>query len=324
MPDGQKKKCAHCVCLILLAAGCAQGGADSGFDWSIPGDIESEASSGGDYDDASALGALSLVPSSAPTTPSVASPSGQTVASAQSADAGILSPEPEGALDPEGELDDGSPGDAFSGDASIDDAPEEEASWQDAASGASPDSVVYVPAVLGDLLITEVMFAPFGPRPEAEWFEVYNTGGSPALLSGLTIIDGSMHAHTIASDIPVVAPVRAYVLLVRDRATAIANGVPAAAIVYDYGAGLSRDQGVQLDDGSDGAVSLWNEGLELTGAPYGSWGLLALGQSVELSTLQLVGSDLAESWCYAEYPWALGSDYGTPGAANDCWSGASP
>lgn len=168
------------------------------------------------------------------------------------------------------------------------------------------------------------MFAPFGPRPEAEWFEVYNTGSSPALLSGLTIIDGSMRAHTIASDIPVVAPVRAYVLLVRDRATAIANGVPAAAIVYEYGTGLTGNQGVQLDDGSDGAVSLWNEGLELTGAPYGSWGLLALGQSVELSVLQLVGSDLVESWCYAEYPWALGSDYGTPGAANDCWSGASP
>ncbi len=329
MLDGRKAKCVHGAWLLLLVAGCAQGGADSGFGWSIPGDIESEAATGGDNDEGAGLGVLPFDPSNASPAPSGASPSSQPLASAQSDDAGVPGTDPEGAssADPEGSLDAASPSDAVNDDASIDDAQAQEAPGQDATSGASgassESSVPYAPAALGDLLITEVMFAPFGPRPEAEWFEVYNTGNAPALLSGLTIIDGSMHAHTIASGSPVVAPVRAYVLLVRDRATAVANGIPAAAIVYEYGAGLSRDRGVQLDDDSAGAVSLWNEGLELTGAPYGSWGLLALGQSVELGMLQLVGSDLAESWCYAEYPWALGSDYGTPGAPNDCWTGTS-
>jgi hypothetical protein len=241
-------------------------------------------------------------------------------------------------------VDDASVDDASVDDASLDNAAADEASvafagTQDDDSGialasasmppplptpAAPD--VSVPA-LGDLLITEVMFAPIGPRPRAEWFEVYNTADTPKLLSGLTIIDGSMHEHTIASGAsgaPVVALPGAYVLLVRDRATAIANSLPPAAIVYEYGAGLAPDQGIQLDDGATGAISLWIAGLELAGAPYGSWGLVAVGQSVELGALQLVGSDTGTSWCYGELPWAPGSDYGTPGALNDCESATSP
>lgn len=227
-------------------------------------------------------------------------------------------------------LDDGSAGDPQAGDASSALPPEttEDGSSNPLPPAAAPptnvDGAGDVSVALGDLLITEVMFAPFGARPESEWFEVYNTGTSPVLLSGLTIIDGSMNAHTIAADAPVVAPVGTYVVLVRDRAVAIANGLPSAAIAYEYGAGLSGDQGVQLDDGPAGAVSLWSQGLELAGAPYGSWGLVALGQSLELATLQLVGSDVAESWCYAEYPWAPGSDFGTPGAPNDCQASGSP
>src|SRR5580698_6057674 len=101
MPDGQKKKCVHGVCLILLVTGCAQGGADSGFDWSIPGAVESEASSGGDYDDAAGLGALPFAPPSVSSTQSMGSPSGESVANAQSVDGGVPRTEPEGALDPE-------------------------------------------------------------------------------------------------------------------------------------------------------------------------------------------------------------------------------
>ncbi len=341
MPDGRTKKsvcrvCFACfACLACLVVGCAQGGADSEPGWSIPSEVQADASASGDENaDASWPGAPSFAPSGVLPSSSATATSSLAPASSQTTDAGIASATPEGALDD-------APAGASAGNSSVDD-PEA----MDAASGlaatffggdaaevssnppAPPpelgDPVPGESPALGDLLITEVMFAPFGPRPQAEWFEVYNTGDSPALLSGLTIIDGSMHTHTIASDLPVVAPVRAYVLLVRDRATAIASGVPSGAIVYEYGAGLAYNQGVRLDDGSSGAVSLWSAGLELTGAPYGSWGLVALGQSVELSTLQLVGSDLAETWCYAEFPWAPGSDYGTPGAANDCGCSSSP
>jgi hypothetical protein len=109
-----------------------------------------------------------------------------------------------------------------------------------------------------------------------------------------------------------------YVLFVRDLAAALVNGLPPDAIVYEYGTGVSIVDGVQLDDGPSGAVSLWDEDVELASVPYGSWGVVAFEQTLELSTLRLVGSDTAGVWCFAQSPWAIGSDFGTPGAANDC------
>jgi hypothetical protein len=162
------------------------------------------------------------------------------------------------------------------------------------------------------------MFAPFGPRPAAEWIEVCNLSAWPKRLNGLSIVDGEMNVHEIASPDPIVAEPGAYVLLVRDRATAIANGLAPTAIAYEYGADLSSTEGIILADGPSGAVSLWSDGGEIAAAPYGSWGLVAFGQSVELGVLQVIGSDTAAPWCYGEYPWAPGSDFGTPGAPNDC------
>jgi hypothetical protein len=347
MPDAQDKKSLRLVhaaalaalvsisCLASSVIGCAQGGADGEPGWSIPSGAEVDAPPSEDENtDASGPGAPAPAPSSMAPSPSGVTTSSVPQPGPQTTDAGFASADPESVLD--GALVGASAGDSSVGDPDAMAAasgPSPDLLGDGAVEGSSnaasspPDGTDPLPGAspaLGSLLITEVMFAPFGPRPQAEWFEVYNTGDSPALLSGLTILDGSMHAHTIASDPPVVAPVDAYVLLVRDRTTAIESGIPGAAIVYDYGAGLPSDQGIRLDDGSSGAVSLWNGGLELTAAPYGSWGIIALGQSVELSMLQLVGSDLAESWCYAEVPWAPGSDYGTPGAANDCGCSDSP
>jgi len=344
------------VCVAALLAACARGGAGGGPAWSITGDDEPDAPAVEGQADAFSAGSVVVASPSLPASPNVVTAAPPQLTEETSGDAKAAPEEASG--DSSG--DDASGDDASAGDASVDDASGDDTSMDDAPVGnasadeasvafagaqdddsgvalgsASPPPPLPSPAApdvfvaaLGDLLITEVMFAPIGPRPQAEWFEVYNTADTPRLLSGLTILDGSMQAHTIASGVasgaPVVAPPGAYVLLVRDRATAIANGLPPDAIVYEYGAGLAPDQGVQLDDGATGAISLWNAGLELAGAPYGSWGLVAVGQSVELSALQLVGSDTGASWCYGELPWAPGSDYGTPGAVNDCESASSP
>jgi hypothetical protein len=298
----------------------------------MPGDDELDASAPEGQVDASADDSVVVASPSLPVSPSGVTPVTPQLTEETSGDANAASEEASSGA---------SVDDASFDDASSDEAAVAFAGAQDDDSGIALGSASTQPppapppppapdvfvAALGDLLITEVMFAPIGPRPQAEWFEVYNTADTPTLLSGLTIIDGSMRAHTIASGpsgAPVVAPPSAYVLLVRDRATAIANNLPPDAIVYEYGAGLAPDQGVQLDDGPTGALSLWNAGLELASAPYGSWGLVAVGQSVELSALQLVGSDTGASWCYGELPWAPGSDDGTPGAANDCESASSP
>jgi hypothetical protein len=330
MHDGRITK-SVCVCLMWLATACAQGGSDGWSGWSTPTEVAADALDSESEGGEPASGPGALVPSSVPPSPSLTPPPGSPSSLAspspptsEGGDAAMSSDVSEPVID------DASPGDLQAQDALSPLSPE---NTEDSSSYPSPPAAVPAATVdadadisagLGDLLITEVMFAPFGPRPESEWFEVYNTGTSPVLLSGLTIIDGSMNAHTIAADPPVVAPVTTYVLLVRSREVAIASGLPSAAIAYEYGSGLRSDQGVQLDDGPTGSVSLWSEGLELAGAPYGSWGLVALGQSLELATLQLVGSDVAESWCYAEYPWGPGSDFGTPGAPNDCQICGSP
>jgi hypothetical protein len=210
--------------------------------------------------------------------------------------------------------------------------PLDAASHDEAADGAdepspadvTPDDPDAAPPVIastaspGDLLITEIMFAPWGPEPQSEWFEIYNTSVDPKLLSGLTLQDGYPRTHVIAADPPVVIPSQTYVVLVRDRAVAVANVVPDAAIAYEYGAGLAPGEGIQLENDASGALSLWNGSTLLANVPYGPWGLTSYGQSIELDALDLDGSDDAASWCLAENAWAAGSDDGTPGSDNDC------
>jgi hypothetical protein len=170
----------------------------------------------------------------------------------------------------------------------------------------------------GDLLITEVMFYPSGPEPQSEWFEVYNSTDTPLLLSGLTIQDGYPRAHVIASNPPVVAPPLAYVLLVRNALAATDNLLPPAAVVYEYGAGVPADQGIQLQNGAAGDVSLWSGTTMLVDVPYGPWGMASVGQSIELASLQFTSNSAQTAWCLGQYSWAAGADYGTPGRASDC------
>jgi hypothetical protein len=191
-----------------------------------------------------------------------------------------------------------------------------------AAPDSPPESTASVPSPslpqLGELLITEVMFEPSGPIPDAEWFEVFNSTDSPKLLSGLTILDGYLDAHVIASSPPVVAPAHRYVLLARNRTAAMTSGVPRACIVYEYGAGASSFTGIELG-GLSGEVSLWNGSTQLADVPHGQWTPTPVAQSIELGALQLVGSDVASNWCLAQHTWGTATDKGTPGAPNDCW-----
>jgi hypothetical protein len=185
---------------------------------------------------------------------------------------------------------------------------------------ATADAIVEETAVLpglGELLITEVMFTPSGLVPNSEWFEVLNSTDSPKLLSGLTILDGYSDPHVIAGSPPVVAPAQSYVLLVRDRAAALAGGISPACIVYEYGAAASPYGGIELA-GAGGEVSLWNGNTQLADVAYGQWIPAPHAQSLELGLLQLVGSNVASNWCLAERPWGVGTDNGTPGAPGDC------
>jgi hypothetical protein len=169
----------------------------------------------------------------------------------------------------------------------------------------------------GDLAITEVMLSPSGPEPASEWFEIYNLASSPRLLNGLTIQDGYGDTAVVTSAAAVVVPAATYGLFVRDQAAAVQTLVPAAAIVYAYGAGVAASAGIELDEGTAGDLSLWSNGTLLADVPYGMWDASWVGQSLELATPQSDATD-PNKWCIAQSPWASGSDDGTPGATNDC------
>ena len=199
---------------------------------------------------------------------------------------------------------DGATGDAGSG---------SDAASMDAASG---DAGPAAKPVQGEVLITEVMFNPTGTEPDAEWFELHNTTASPKILSGLTLTDGAARTHTIAAGVTI-AP-NAYAVFVRLRTAAATAKVPTAAILYEYGTGLTATTGIILANGTTGAIKLSDGATTIATVPYGSFAIGAVAKTLELKVLTYAGAQVAASWCAAATPWATGSDNGTPGAVGDC------
>jgi hypothetical protein len=185
------------------------------------------------------------------------------------------------------------------------------------ADGSSTGAGLPPAPVTGDLVVTEIMFQPSGPEPESEWFEIYNQASGPVLLNGLTIEDGYLDTQVIPSNPVLVAQPGQYLLLVRSLPGAQAALVPSASIVYAYGTGVPDDEGIELDAGPFGELTLLNGNAVLVDIPYGQWGVQATGQSIELGTSATTQSD-PSGWCIAQNPWASGSDDGTPGAPSDC------
>lgn len=187
--------------------------------------------------------------------------------------------------------------------------PPKDAGPDDAAPGVARPAA-------GEVLVTEVMYNPFGPEPGSEWFEVHNKAASARALSGLTITDGSGRTHVIGAG--VVIDAGAYVVIARDKATAVAQKVPAGVIVYAYGAGLPDNAGVLLLNGATGKVSLSDGATTITESAYGGWYSQSGGSSVQLKVLEAAASAQQASWCLSLSAWTTGSEKGTPGAPSDC------
>lgn len=200
------------------------------------------------------------------------------------------------------------------------DASDESATLPDGQAGASAP-------LQGEVVISEVMVLPSGTLPEEQWIELRNNTAAPKLLSGLTLTDGHGTTQVIPSSPEIDIGAHAYAALVRSKAAAIAAGVPAASIVYEYGLGLVRTKGILLSrHKADGGISLSNAASLLSNVPYGPWintgGTLSssppTGASIELKAIVSGASDNAANWCIAQIAWPMGHDKGTPGAPNDC------
>lgn len=192
------------------------------------------------------------------------------------------------------------------------------------ADGGSGDTSTIVPPdagpppppkpAQGEVLITEVMYDPFGTEPDGEWFELHNKTSQPRSLGGLLLSDGGGRTHTIKAG-TTIAP-GAYLVFVRKTSTA--GKVPGAAIAYEYGESLPSNAGIQLANGDTGALYLRNGATIVAQADYGGWFSQSGGSSVQLKVLDFTASANKASWCLSYNLWTTGSDKGTPGAPSDC------
>jgi hypothetical protein len=213
--------------------------------------------------------------------------------------------------------DDARPAESSSGDAG---------NQSDAPSDATPDKTTAVEGgsgallpLVGEIVVSEVLYNPAGVEPAEEWFELYNTTALPKLLSGLILKDGSGRAHAIpASPALVIAP-SSYFLLVHTKSAAVAVNLPGAALAYEYGDAPAND--VQLTNGSTGAIFVLNGTTQIAQSNYGPFAFTAAqvnGVSIELKTLTNAASLVKANWCLSTTAWPGGNGKGTPSAANDC------
>ena len=187
----------------------------------------------------------------------------------------------------------------------------------DASSAAAQASTDILPSP-GDLVITEYM-----PRPDAvadasgEWVEVYNASGSTIDLVGFELHDDSTDSHVIATS--VIVPAAARVVLGRDADFTTNGGV---LVAYEY-------SGFTLQDTIDELVLTFGP-VEVDRVEY-DWSGELLGHSASLDPALGDPDDLANdvqaNWCGSSMPLVSpGSDFGTPGGANDvcdCWDSDS-
>ncbi|WP_452229259.1 T9SS type A sorting domain-containing protein [Lacinutrix sp. MEBiC02404] len=159
----------------------------------------------------------------------------------------------------------------------------------------------------GAIIITEVMQNPAAASdPAGEYFEVYNTTGTPIDMIGWIIKDeaSALEVHTIGSSL--IVPAMGYIVIGNEATTA-------PALDYNYANDISLGNGTDgliLEcSGSDIDSVIWDNGSTF---PDPS------GAAMELSITALNGTDNdnGANWGIATNDLGNG-DLGTPGAAND-------
>jgi hypothetical protein len=180
-----------------------------------------------------------------------------------------------------------------------------------ASSDWVEDSTQILPQA-GDLVIDEAMIDPYAVSDAAgEWVEIYNRSGEALDLLGFELHDDGSDSHVIAES--VILPAGGRAVLARNEDASSNGGVAAD---YEY-------SGFALDNDSDEIVLSYG-GVEVDRFEYALsyWSGGLSGQSATLDgalgTPDPLVNDDPDNWCGSTLPiTSPGSDFGTPGAAND-------
>ncbi|MBS2019975.1 MAG: lamin tail domain-containing protein [Deltaproteobacteria bacterium] len=179
----------------------------------------------------------------------------------------------------------------------------------------------------GELFITEIMFDPTGSEPAEEWLEVFSIATGVVSLNGLLLRDASGRTHGIPASPAVLLEPGTHKLLVRNRPAAIATGLPASAIVFEYGTGDPDTGGVLLSNSATGAISILDGGTEVVKVAFGAFGFTQSppgGASIQLKVPNAAQAAQKSGWCLSTVAFAgqpaskNPKDLGTPGKASSC------
>jgi hypothetical protein len=175
----------------------------------------------------------------------------------------------------------------------------------------SPVCVPVTCPAVGAIIITEIMQNPaFVGDSNGEYFEVYNTTGSPIDLQGWILKDTSSSSETHTISASLVVPANGFAVLGTNTDMGTNGGVP---VDYDYGdsyfLGNSADD-IVLECGGNVIDEVeWDNGATF---PDPSGASMELAQSKFNAT----DNDDGANWGEAVSEITAGGDLGTPGAAN--------
>jgi predicted extracellular nuclease len=175
--------------------------------------------------------------------------------------------------------------------------------------GAANDCVTAAPVIV----INEIIQNPSAVSDgNGEWFELFNPGGSDVDIDGWTVQDNDTDSHVIVNGGPLNVPAGGYVVLGVDGDPLTNGGVVVDYVFSGIFLGNSSDELVLLDGALTEVDRVeWDDGATFPDPTGASMALIDPG----------LDNNVGANWCEATTPFGDG-DLGTPGAANDCASGA--
>jgi len=177
-----------------------------------------------------------------------------------------------------------------------------------------------VPALVGDLVITEVMQNPDSVfDSEGEWFEVWNPTATDFQLMGITFQDDVSTTEKFTVDLPVGIPAGGYGVFAVNGDSATNGGLPQVDYVF-LGGGTSAN--FTLGNSTDGIKIFAVDGVtEIDTVIWDNGATFPdpTGQSMALMAgLDGVANDTGANWCTGKTKFGMG-DMGSPGAPNPAY-----